>query len=173
MHMLHKILVPLSERELNSMSREDLIYEARSIAEDSTDYFADSVFDWRETDTAGRWENDYPVNVLFSGDDLSRFIKELEETRGYQDEEISRHLKEICKTSSDLREIRSAIDDPGSSWQLSYHLQALAEMLSGFYTFESGFYHVDTASSRVTQGLIEQVRATPNKWALVMFDYHI
>ena len=173
MHMLHKILVPLSERELNSLSHEDLIDEARSTAEDDTENYYDTVFDWRETVTAGRWEIDYPVNVMLSRDDLSRFIKELEETREYQDAEISRYLKEICKTSSDLREICSAIDEPGSSWQLSYNLQVLAEMLAGVYTFESGFYHVDTASSRVTQGLIEQVRATPNKWALVMFDYHI
>ena len=55
MHALHRILVKLEDED-------ETIDEIRSVAKSETeDYY--NAYDWRETDTAGRCESEYPCNV--------------------------------------------------------------------------------------------------------------
>ena len=56
-----------------------------------------TAFDWRETDNAGRWKAQYPVNVLFAKDNLEQFIQELIAVREYQHQEIQYTLNELSK----------------------------------------------------------------------------
>ena len=58
MHILHKILV-YNEDGFDSMAENERISSARSMAENSTDSYFGDAYDWRETETAGSWSEDY------------------------------------------------------------------------------------------------------------------
>ena len=108
MHALHKILVYIPEVVSNpeNYTREELIKEIRNYAVMNTEQFYFSVFDYRETETAGRWQSRYPLNVLFAKDNKTRFLQELSTTKDSQHERILdnlSHLKEMVGT--DLVEI--------------------------------------------------------------------
>ena len=75
MHYLHKILVfiPYVIESCGEISnKSDLMNEIRVYAECETEPYYTMAFDWRETQTAGRWENEYPENVLLAEDNTSR-----------------------------------------------------------------------------------------------------
>ena len=59
MHVLHKILV-YNEDGFDSMTENERISTARCIAENSTDGYFGDAYDWRETETAGAWSEEYP-----------------------------------------------------------------------------------------------------------------
>ena len=86
MHYLHKILVyiPDAVTDRDNYERSELIDAIRTHAENTTEEFYQSVFDWRETDSAGSWSDEYPVNVLLAQDDVEQFIRELFGARNSQ-----------------------------------------------------------------------------------------
>lgn len=93
MHYLHKILVyiPDVSKEADSMIRDSLVSAIRSHAESETEGFYKEVFDWRETDTAGRWSDAYPENVLLGSDDPNSLYEAVAECYQTQKSEID-HL---------------------------------------------------------------------------------
>ena len=99
MHALHKILVYIPEAvsDPKNYTRQELINEIRLYAEMNTDDFYLTVFDQRTTETAGRWENLYPVNVLFAKDDIAKFLQELTITKELQHQEIQQNLENNFK----------------------------------------------------------------------------
>ncbi|MBP5462004.1 MAG: hypothetical protein J6Y20_07775 [Lachnospiraceae bacterium] len=172
MHELHKILVRLNGHSpITADTREELIESVRAYAEEATESFYGEVFDWRETSTAGRWESEYPVNVIFSKDDFGGFIEELDKCAEYQKNFMQFLLGKICSVSSDIRELVEIGED--LPYLTSYYLHCLAELLYGEYTCNSGFYDTERGSSDITRAVVESVTASPDDWALVMFDCHI
>lgn len=173
MHTLHKILVNIREIDSMILDRTELIERTRSIAEEFTECFYEVAFDWRVTNTAGRWENQYPCNVIFSKDDIRKFVSELEECATYQQAEIDNLLNIISETSSDIKELVELCKNGsrlGSclEWQI-YHL---GKLLYGIYDSDSGFYDTHICLAKISKKTIEKVRECPDDWALVMFDYH-
>ena len=172
MHILHKILVCINGYSpVISADREDLINEVRHRAEAMTDEYCGEAFDWRETDTAGRWSDAYPVNVILSRDNIDRFVDELKGCIELQMSEMQHHLDNICKISSDIKTLfdieRSS---PGSvpSWDL----RCLSELMCGVYNCDSGFYNTEEYTAKITELTIETIKSSPDDWALAMFDYH-
>lgn len=183
MHSLHKILVHIPDILFNSAtgSKEDLINRVRSYAAEQTfDYYM-TVFDWRETESAGRWESQYPINVLFAKDNIEGFIHELIAVRKYQHQEIRSLLNELSeKIGTDLRQITCEIEKMNSPHETSktvdlmttFYLSHIVSLLQGKYIFDSCFYNIIDNTSRVYPQDIDTIKKSPEDWALVLFDYH-
>ncbi len=112
MHFLHKILVKISDavadRELYENG--ELIDAVRNYAENETEAYYGRVYDWRETDSAGRWSARYPVNVLFADDDLDSFVCELEAAMENQRQELQFCLSEVkSSVGTDLERIAEGL----------------------------------------------------------------
>lgn len=170
MHALHKILVRVDDKDAN---RKEIIATARAEAQELTEEFYDRAFDWRETDTAGRWEDMYPENVLLSKEGIDKFVRELEAVRNYQHDQITMCVQQINKVSTDLETIVENNIDVVQDHGILFEIKLLAELLSGDYVFDSGFFDSDWYSAKLTDGTIDKVKKDPDGWALVLFDYHI
>ena len=177
MHALHKILVRIDGdgiHETDGMSREEIMDNARDSAASATEDFT-QVYDWRETETAGRWENAYPRNVIFSADDIDSFINEIMDCKKEQDAEIEVCAKRIRESIGcmDLNQIIDRNMDEVRNHSLLFELKLIAELLAGDYVFDSMFFDADFYTAKITKGTIDKVRKNPDDWALVMFDCHI
>lgn len=170
MHALHKILVRVDDKDAD---RKEIIATARAEAQELTEEFYDRAFDWRETDTAGRWDDMYPENVLLSKDGIDEFVRELEAVRNYQHDQITMCVQQINKVSTDLKTIVENNIDVVQNHGILFEIKLLAELLSGDYVFDSGFFDSDWYSAKLTDGTIDKVKKDPDGWALVLFDYHI
>lgn len=181
MHYLHKILVNVAElkkQEGHKPSKEDVRY----FAESSTEDYYMRAFDWRETDSAGRWKDEYPKQVYFAKDNLEWFLQELERVLASQKHEIDHCLKEIIKNGeTDLNRIANGLwnitdmfdkTEPGYNDFTAYYLSKLGKLLHGEYISDSMFFNASACTARLYQNDIEQIKASPQDWALVMFDYH-
>lgn len=167
MHCLHKILVKI---EPDPDDREYVIDHARNVAEQVTECFENDVFDWRETDTAGRWSDDYPINVLLAVDDVDKFVKEIEECRKFQRDAMDMHLRAMAPYGYDLQKIVS--DAKGSASRPAWDILEIAKLLYGEYMFDSYFYDTYRYTPRIYDSTIDEIKHEPENWALVMFDYH-
>lgn len=183
MHSLHKILVHIPDIPLDSAtcSKEDFIDRVRSYAEEQTSDGYMTVFDWRETDSAGRWEAQYPVNVLFAKEDSEQFIQELIDVQKYQHQEIQYALDELSKKAgTDLKQIICEVEKMNNQHEITktvdlmttFYLSRIASLLYGQYIFQSYFYNISGETSRVYPQDIEAIKNNPEDWALVLFDYH-
>lgn len=183
MHYLHKILVyiPDVDKEYKKSNRAELIDEIRSHAEDRTESYYEQAYDWRETDTAGRWEDIYPNNVILASDDVDGFVKELEECLLSQKREIDDGYAQIKNTvGTDLTHIIDGIwnmkhysdQSGGFSSMTAYYLHHIADLLHGDYNYDSMFYNTHDYTGRIYPIDIDDVKKSPEEWALVMFDYH-
>lgn len=183
MHYLHKILVYLPEAipDREGVSRNDVISAVRAYAENVTEDFYGTVFDWRETDTAGRWSNRYPVNVLLCEEDTERFQKELSEAREGQEKEIRFCMEHLEQTAgTDLAQIAKTVwkqCEPtqkleGVDFMTTYYLNRIASLLNGDYDSDSCFYNSYQYTARLYPADIEKVKQAPADWAMALFDYH-
>lgn len=183
MHSLHKILVHIPDILLDSAacSKEDFINKVRSYAEEQTSNGYMTVFDWRETASAGRWKTLYPVNVLFAKDNIERFIQELIDVWKYQYQEIQYLLNELSKRAGIvLKQITCEIEKMNSQHEITkivdlmttFYLSRIASLLYGQYIFQSYFYNISGKTSRICPQDIEAIKNNPEDWALVLFDYH-
>ena len=170
MHILHRVLVNLRNVDDNPIFREDMIDEIRDYAKMVTEDYCPHVYDWRETKTAGRWSDEYPENVILSREGHEKFFDELKRALKIQHSEIDFYLKRVCEVSNDIKvfaeKYKKGEDSP------DYNLKFLSELLSGTYTSDSGFYNTESYDAKITPQLIEEVKKTPDDWALVFFDYH-
>lgn len=166
MHALHRILVRISDNWDNEVSAK----EVRDFAVQRTEEFFNIVYDWRETDTAGRWSVHYPNNVIFSCDDIDRFIDELKTAAEYQAEEKNRCLGLVKKEMG--TEIIDEIVFGKQTHMSAYYLNQLGKIVYGEYYFDSMFYNTAEYNSIVNEKLIEEVKEHPDDWAMVFFDYH-
>lgn len=181
MHYLHKILVNVAELEKQEGHKLDAD-DVRCYAESSTDDYYNQAFDWRETDSAGRWEAEYPKQVYFASDDIEWFKKELNEVIAIQKDNLDSavaQLRATCGTDLDkiiesLWQFNDVFDkqEDGANGMTAYYLSKVAQILHGEYKADSCFYNTNTYSARLYQSDIDEVIKVPENWALVMFDYH-
>lgn len=117
MHYLHKILVyiPDALADADNCDLDETISAVRAYADSETEPYYGQAFDWRETETAGRWRNVYPENVLLAADDVDYFVEELENAKRNQCNEIDCCLAELKRTVGiNLEEIINGILIRGS-----------------------------------------------------------
>lgn len=183
MHYLHKILVYIPDLPINTTTydKDALIDEIRHYAENTTDEYHMKAFDWRDTDSAGRWSDDYPENVIFAKDDIDRFIREVNQAVEAQKLEIYACLAQLENTIGiDLKKIVSGIlsrdsyleSKDGVDCMTAYYLYCISAHLNGEYRFDSYIFDAHKYTSRVFPNNIAHIKENPEKWALVMFDYH-
>jgi len=182
MHVLHKILVYKEEGFDVTELEQERIDEARSLAEYDTEKYFEEVYDWRETETAGAWSDEYPKQVYFASDDIDWFINEIKEAVASQKAEAEMYMKEIKEHGGiNLEDIVSVLMDdnlkpeaPSARFAsaASFALLKLSRLLYGDYDIDSGIYNLASSSARIYNEDIEQIKQEPNKWAIVMFDYH-
>jgi len=168
MHTLHRILV--NTENLKTQDKNT----TRDFADTETQDFYGTVFDWRETDNAGIWSNEFPDNVLLGSENLELIIQQIERCQELQKEEINHYLKLVKEKLGDsLTTITEVASNKSEeiSHQL-YLLKKLASLLYGEYTFDSYFYDLDARTSKITSDTIDKIKQSPENWALVLFDYH-
>lgn len=170
MHVLNTILIKLTRK----LSDEEYINYARNIAKEETERFIYDVFDWRETDTAGRWSDEYPLNVILGKTEPERFIKELEKCLSYRTNEIKQYLSDLKSenNSSDIETISENII-MDRIWLSDFYLMRLATLLNGEYTYNSAFFDTNEGNSKISIAKIEKIKNEIDKYALVFFDHHI
>ena len=176
MHYLHKILVfiPYVIESCGEISnKSDLMNEIRVYAECETEPYYTMAFDWRETQTAGRWENEY----------VQKFVDELKTTMTNQKSYIDDALTKLKKTTgTNLEEL---VERQWGSDRYSFNedddliietsmlnLMNIILMLDGTYTSDSMFYNTYNKTARLYPSDIRIAERYPEDWALVMFDYH-
>lgn len=184
MHYLHRILVYIPDvTDINTKTtdRNEFMEKIRYYAEQQTEPYYLQAFDWRDTDSAGRWDNEYPVNVIFAEDDVGQFVQELEETMQMQHDNIQDCLTRLGDSvGTDLEKIvdgllsRKAFDDysGGMNCMTPYYLYCIAAHLHGEYRYDSYFFNTSGGCSNLFPEDIEAIKEKPQNWALVMFDYH-
>lgn len=178
MHRLHRILVHIPDVVNDSyyvcdeQNRESVKECVRQHAVENTSRFGDGlVFDWRDECSA---DADYPEQVYFANDNVKWFLDELEAIQKYHHREISSSLSQLNEEAgtTDLSVICEKIQSEELPHFNAYTVRYIAQLLWGEYTFESSFYDLDNYSSRIDSRTIEKVKANPENWALVFFDYH-
>lgn len=183
MHILHRILVPLTRNNgLDKIvNRKELIDRIRAYAESETNEFYPSVYDWRETETAGRWSDLYPENVLLGKEVPERLLKEVEKCQQEQTDTLKEHLKALTDISDDklsvlVKKINSFSDSEkvilSDASLAAYRLNCLSMILYGKYYYESYFYDVDSYTAKIDYNTIKKIKEKPSNWALVLFDCH-
>ncbi len=181
MHVLNKVLVYKEEGFDFNAPEKERIDEARSIAENDTEDYCGPVYDWRETENAGRWSDIYPKQVYFASDNMDWFLAEITDAIKSQRQELDTYMKELKeKMGTDLEKIIPILmgdvelptDSKYANGFLSFALWKVARLAYGEYNCDSYIYNTADHTARIWPEDIEQIKQEPNKWAMVMFDYH-
>ena len=183
MHALHKILVYVPEVPMDiACSQADMVLNIRDYAANMTEGYQGYVFDWRETDTAGRWSQIFPENVLLGSEGTSMIERELLEAAEAQKNELEESIQSLAawqngnvpQMAHNLWNIRAdSTPDNLSEYLAPYMFLKIGKLVYGEYTFDSCFYDTCANTARITEQTLEKVNAAPSEWALVLFDYHI
>lgn len=144
--------------------------DVRIYAADKTEQYYGKAFDWRTTEFAGRWTEQYPVNVIFGRSLKSKIIEELVDLKKHINEEIDCFVKSLHEETSTY----NILDMVSSkmSHMSKYYLREIGLLNYGEYTFNSMFYNTRDYNSLVTAELIDEVKKHPEDWAMCLFDCH-
>lgn len=181
MHILHKILV-YNKDGFESMSENERVSTARFIAESDTDCYFGDAYDWRETETAGSWSEEYPKQVYFANENLEWFINEIKESIQSQKAEIAMYMEKIkSENATDLQILIDGLMDDNLrpeavssrfNSDIAFALLKISRLVYGDYDCDSCIYNTASSSARIYNEDIEAIKQEPSKWAMVMFDYH-
>lgn len=167
MHYLAKILV--KEQNIKKIEKKQLI----NTAGDCLAQYEGSEFDYR-CDDAGRWTEYYPKSILYASDDISKFLRELNQIIFARNQEIKNCLETIKqKNSNGLETLAEKFLNEEEVWMDgSYELQILSKILSNNFTIDNPFFNVDTFNAALTNETIENVKNNSKDYALVFLDCH-
>ena len=166
MHFLAKILI--NEENLNKKDDQHICY----LAEEELDDFYDKAFDWRESD-AGRWEDEYPNNVLRASDNLEKIISILSEHITNRNAELSFHLESIKKQSNvNLDSVVNKFINNDDLCDTPYHLSVINSILLNEFGIDNHLLNTETGDATITKELFEEIKQNPENYALVLFDCH-
>lgn len=157
MHTLNGVLVDISSF---TGDRNSIIMQARQAAEDGT--------------SAGRWSDEYPENVILGTEKPDDLLEAVLELKTNQKNAMFHHLDEIRKISCDIDVIfQNMLAKNNAGYNMTaYHFRKLGQIASGEYTVDSYFYNTIAYNSKITDELIDNIKANPSNYAIVMFDYH-
>lgn len=182
MHALHRILVYIPDVSMAEChTRLEKIQAIRAYAEDETESFTHTVFDWRETATAGGWSMDYGENVLLGSECPDKFEQELITVCDAQRSALDDAMNQLStwkdgnirQTANELWNLKAETASKNCPEYIApYLFLEIAQLVYGKYIFDSYFYNTTNGNSRVTEQLINDIKAAPGDWALVLFDCH-
>jgi hypothetical protein len=170
MHMTHAILVEL-DQDMEALSDYELCKEARVLAESATEDYADHAFDWRHvfTDEEARGEG-LPGAVVL-GRNERNFQRLLDEWANMPWHMMLAHFKKAktkCLDENYLKSIWEEREADLATWPLTQALR----LVTGEYLIDSGCYSVPDTSPKLSEETRAEIRAHPERFALVFFDYH-
>lgn len=153
MHTLHRILVNL---DLVGSTQES---EIKSYAEKETNNFKYTVFEWRTF-----------KKVILGSDHSDELLQELLHCQQVQQQEIDSILEILTNRLGD--NLSQIVNTLSVNNIYSYHLNDLAKILAGEYTFDSKFFDIYNNTARIDENTLQEVRKAPESYALVLFNYH-
>lgn len=163
MHTLVTILARREHNESQSAFR-------KRVGGEFADRFADgSVFDYIDTDTAGRWSDDIHNNVIF---EIADIMIELEKLQKEQKVKISKLLDAIEKSlkSTDVRVAAQQHDEDQDKFGW-YFLNKLSDRKLGYYTLSCPeFIYLDDENSIVTDDIMQDVEEHPGEYGILLAD---
>lgn len=168
---MHTLVTILAKREHNESQSAFRTRVGREFA----DRFADgSVFDYADTDTAGRWSDDIHNNVIF---EMADIMIELEKLQSEQKAKISKLLDAIEKSlkSTDLRVAVSLAQQHNENQEKFgwYFLNELSDRMYGFYTLSCPeLIYLDDENSMVTDDIMQDVKEHPGEYGILFADCH-
>ena len=165
MHYLHKILIETDGETDKNWLKQDAI--------DKLERFRNNVFDWAEYQTAGRWADNYPDNVILGCEDVEGLIKAIEESRETQISEL-KWYQENLKIDSIDEFVKDFINGTTSNIDemQKFYLLKIAETIFGQYACDSYFYNTIDGESTINDRLYNFIRANADNLALVIIDIH-
>ncbi|ACM61483.1 hypothetical protein B0S90_2758 [Caldicellulosiruptor bescii] len=185
MHYVHFILVNVPElkEELELNDFDNIKEEIRNYAEEQTSVYSDIVYDWRETETAGRWADEFPENVVLGSEQPEKVREILDRIRRNQQEEIENYvstLKEhgwIDSSGNFTVSVSKLIEEAQKGLSSNNHLflyclSKLMAYLSGEYLSNSFFFSTYHGTAYLDDTVYEEVYKKPEQFAFVIFDYH-
>lgn len=184
MHILNRILVNVEEALEGKcdIDRSEVISMVRNYAEQETDCFYAIAYDWRETDTAGRWAAQYPENVLLGSEDPDQLCKEIAAAEISQKERLDSCLKILEEYASMpfselvqtiwTRHVSLPVNATFAADMASTCFIIIAKLLTGEYFSNSLFYDTDKRTARINPYTYMKIQENPGDWALVFFDQH-
>lgn len=179
MHSLHRILV--SVKQFGETERDDMISAVRSHAESVTESFYETAYDWRETDSAGRWSEIYPENVMLGSEYPERIVNEVITCKALQKSELEMCLwilKGLANcTLNELTQRLWRSDEEESvpseaDFIAPFLIKNIGKILDGDYFFDSYFYDTYHYTAHITKSTIDAIKQNPQDWAIAFFDYH-
>lgn len=168
MHYLHKILVHIPDIGVEgNVSGDDI----RIYAENQTENYYGTAFDWRETGSAGRWSDEYPENVIRAENNIDRFLGEIEEAKESQDRTVNMFLDAMSDEIRNMK-IGEIFSRKSVNMMDCFGLLFVARILAGEYYADSYFYDTHQLTAKILDHTLEDIKAHPENWAMCFFDYH-
>ena len=189
MHVLHKVLARLDELGIelseDKPKEEQLLEVRKEVLSTLDEYAAGVAYDWRE-DTAGRWANIYPNNVILGKYDSQNLISEIKNAKAYQDETVMDAIKIIDGNNSvSLMDFWKMIqnssfssprteDGKTSEEKSKIYVSAcyLRDYIGGKFTWNIPFIDPIRDDVVITDSTIKEIIDSPENFALVFVDCH-
>lgn len=192
MHYLKVILVDLSKERhyyegyYKDLEKDELIVIAKRNALKFLDKFKDKWFDWRE-DNAGRWIDKYPNSCLTGRYDKEQFIEEVMKIkdqfitnivsifnlREFENTIISKDGdKLIINLSKDLLTNKLKDLTFGELMDM-YVVKKLIKIMDGEMIEEVPLMNTIEETCYISDKLLSDILANPEKYALVYIDIHV
>lgn len=157
MHYLHKILIETNGETDKNYLREEAL--------DKLEPYQNNVYDWLEYESAGRWADEYPDNVLLGCENVEALIEAIKESKETQDSE-----KEYCLQMLNTDSIKEVMETTDT--MKHYYLYKLATIVEGAYNINSYFYNSCDGDTIINDKLFEYIRENKDNLALVIVDVH-
>lgn len=156
---MHQLVTILKKREDRHVCKADAI---DAFCERYVN-IGNGVFDWAVTDTAGRWADEYPDNVLV-GDDVIKRLEKVAEYQKEREKEIPEQIRELSGGN---------ICDPKDGGLLFWYLvgELSDRKLERFKSTCPEFIYLDEYSGNAGSALAE-VRKNPDDYFVVLVDAH-
>ena len=158
---MHQLVTILKKKE------DGHIYKADAVDEFCERYvnLGNGIFDWAVTDTAGRWSDEFPDNVLV-GDDVIKRLEKVVEYQKEREREIAEQIEKCIGSGS--------IGNPEEGGLLFWYLVGELsdrKMEDRFNVTCPEFIYLDECSGNARSALAE-VRKNPDDYFVVLVDAH-
>ena len=157
---MHQLVTILKKKE------DGHIYKADAVDEFCGRYvnLGNGIFDWAVTDTAGRWEEEYPDNCLV-GDDVIKRLEKVAEYQKEREKEIAEQIEKCIGSGS--------ISNPEEGGLLLWYLvgELSDRKLERFRATCPEFVYLDEYSGNAGNALAE-ARKNPDDYFIVLVDAH-
>ena len=163
MHILTGIIVPIDGTELSN--------EIRNKAEWTLEGYEGVVYDWYNSQ-GGRWSDEFEDrktgNVIFGEE--PEFLEYVNRLRKNQHNEYNYFLEKL--PSADLDDYQRYYEIGLTTDFTTFYLKCFAELLNGDFTSYSYIFDSEMGSAKITESRIEDYKANPEHYAIVLIDCH-